>query len=161
MKRSRLGKSAIVMCLMLMLAWTTAGCGNTAGFAAPEGDPNDASAVIETPEQEQPQEQSEEAKTPDEPAEPAESADVTAEAEEISITDIGAVSIGQTENSEAGTGCTVFISKDGMPAGLDVRGGGPASRESELLDPLAAASGIHAIVLSGGGVLLGSVLLMV
>ena len=36
------------------------------------------------------------------------------------------------------------------PAGLDVRGGGPASRESELLKPLAAAQVIHAIVLAGG-----------
>ena len=69
---------------------------------------------------------------------------------EISITDIDGIVIGQVENAEAGTGCTVFISKDGMTAGLDVRGGGPASRESELLDPLAAASFIHAIVLSGG-----------
>ena len=34
--------------------------------------------------------------------------------------------------------------------GLDVRGGGPASRESELLHPLAAAQAIHAIVLAGG-----------
>ena len=69
---------------------------------------------------------------------------------EISITDIDGIVIGQSENVEAGTGCTVFICKDGMAAGLDVRGGGPASRESELLDPLAAASFIHAIVLSGG-----------
>lgn len=40
--------------------------------------------------------------------------------------------------------------KNGAPAGLDVRGGGPASRESELLHPLAAAQAIHAIVLAGG-----------
>ena len=84
------------------------------------------------------------------PAEGQPAVDTAADVEEISINDIGAVAIGQTENAEAGTGCTVFISKDVMPAGLDVRGGGPASRESELLDPLAAASGIHAIVLSGG-----------
>ncbi len=69
---------------------------------------------------------------------------------EIPITEIGPIAIGQTENKEAGTGCTVFISKDGMAAGLDVRGGGPASRESELLKPLAAASFIHAVVLAGG-----------
>ena len=37
-----------------------------------------------------------------------------------------------------------------MRAGLDVRGGGPASRESELLKPLAAAQYIHSIVLAGG-----------
>ena len=69
---------------------------------------------------------------------------------EISITEIGPIAIGQTENREAGTGCTVFISKDGMRAGLDVRGGGPASRESQLLDPLTAAQRIHGIVLAGG-----------
>lgn len=69
---------------------------------------------------------------------------------EIKVTEVGDIMIGQTENAEAGTGLTVFISKDGMPAGLDVRGGGPASRESELLDPLAAAQKINAIVLSGG-----------
>ena len=37
-----------------------------------------------------------------------------------------------------------------MKAGLDVRGGGPASRESELLKPMAAAQEIHGIVLAGG-----------
>lgn len=69
---------------------------------------------------------------------------------EISIKEIGPVRIGQTENAEAGTGCTVFICENGMRAGLDVRGGGPASRESQLLNPLMAAQVIHAVVLSGG-----------
>lgn len=69
---------------------------------------------------------------------------------EISIFDIGPIGIGQTENSEAGTGCTVFLSEKGMRAGLDVRGGGPASRETQLLNPLMAAQKIHAIVLAGG-----------
>ena len=69
---------------------------------------------------------------------------------EISITEIEPLLIGQTENREAGTGCTVLICKDGMKAGLDVRGGGPASRESQLLNPLTSAQYIHAIVLSGG-----------
>ena len=69
---------------------------------------------------------------------------------EIPVTDVGPVCIGQTENAEAATGCTVFIAPDGMRAGLDVRGGGPASRESQLLNPLTAARQIHAIVLAGG-----------
>ena len=69
---------------------------------------------------------------------------------EIPITEIRNIRIGQTENPEAGTGCTVLISENGMPAGLDVRGGGPASRESQLLNPLMAAQKIHAVVLSGG-----------
>ena len=69
---------------------------------------------------------------------------------EIPVTDIQNIRIGQAENAAAGTGCTVFICENGMHAGLDVRGGGPASRESELLKPLAAAQYIHAIVLAGG-----------
>ena len=69
---------------------------------------------------------------------------------EIPVTEIENIRIGQAENAEAGTGLTVFICENGMPAGLDVRGGGPASRESELLKPLAAAQVIHAVVLSGG-----------
>lgn len=70
---------------------------------------------------------------------------------EIPITSFDNLQIGQAENAAAGTGCTVvLLGKDGAPAGLDVRGGGPASRESELLKPLAAAQVIHAIVLAGG-----------
>ena len=70
---------------------------------------------------------------------------------EISITSFDNLQIGQAENTAAGTGCTVvLLGKDGAPAGLDARGGGPASRESELLKPLAAAQAIHAIVLAGG-----------
>ena len=68
----------------------------------------------------------------------------------IPITEVAPVRIGQTENKEAGTGCTVIIAENGMAAGLDVRGGGPASRDSQLLNPLAAAQQIHAVVLSGG-----------
>ena len=69
---------------------------------------------------------------------------------DIKVTEIHGVSIGQVENAEAGTGCTVFVSREGMRAGVDVRGGGPASRETELLNPLAAAQEIHAVVLAGG-----------
>lgn len=69
---------------------------------------------------------------------------------EISMQKIQGIRIGQAENVQAGTGCTVLVAKEGMCAGLDVRGGGPASRESQLLNPLSAAQTIHAIVLSGG-----------
>lgn len=68
----------------------------------------------------------------------------------ISISEMRGIRIGQAEDREAGTGCTVFLSENGMAAGLDIRGGGPASRESGLLDPLAAAQEIHGIVLAGG-----------
>ncbi len=68
----------------------------------------------------------------------------------ISIYDVAPVRIGHAQNIEAGTGCTAFICPQGMRAGLDVRGGGPASRESQLLNPLTSAKLIHGIVLSGG-----------
>ena len=69
---------------------------------------------------------------------------------EIPITEINALRIGQTENAIAGTGCTVLLCPEGMRAGLDIRGGGPASRETPLLNPLMAAQSIHGIVLAGG-----------
>lgn len=69
---------------------------------------------------------------------------------EIPIDALRPVKIGQVENEAAGTGCTVFVCEEGMRAGLDVRGGGPASRESQLLNPLMAAQELHAIVLAGG-----------
>ena len=69
---------------------------------------------------------------------------------EISINDIENIRIGNAQDIIGGTGCTVIICEKGAPTGLDVRGGGPASRESELLKPLAAAESIHAVLLSGG-----------
>ncbi|MBQ2689480.1 MAG: P1 family peptidase [Solobacterium sp.] len=69
---------------------------------------------------------------------------------EIRITDIKPLRIGQCENVEAATGLTVLICENEMTAGLDVRGGGPASRDSQLLNPLMAIQKIHAVVLSGG-----------
>ena len=70
---------------------------------------------------------------------------------EISIKDFRNIQIGQAENVQAGTGCTVFLlGREGASIGLDVRGGGPASRASELLKPLATAQVIHAILLAGG-----------
>lgn len=69
---------------------------------------------------------------------------------EISIGEIEGFQIGQAENKEAGTGCTVIAGKNGMRAGLDVRGGGPASRDSQMLNPLMTMQEIHAVVLSGG-----------
>ena len=68
----------------------------------------------------------------------------------IDIKDIEGLSIGQTENAAAGTGCTVLLFKDGARACLDVRGGCPASRDTRVLDPLMAAGEIHAVVFAGG-----------
>ena len=71
---------------------------------------------------------------------------------QIPISDINGVRIGCAEDQAGKTGCTVLLcgGADGAPAGVDVRGGGPASRETELLRPWAAAERIHAVLLSGG-----------
>ena len=69
---------------------------------------------------------------------------------EIKITEIGDFRIGNAEDKENGTGVTVIISKDGMKAGVDIRGGGPASRETPLLDPLMNPEKLYALVFSGG-----------
>ncbi len=69
---------------------------------------------------------------------------------EIKITDIENIKIGQASNFKAGTGCTVIICEKGAGSGVDVRGGAPATRETELLDPMKNPIEVNAIVLSGG-----------
>ena len=69
---------------------------------------------------------------------------------EISINEIKNIKIGQYEDEKAATGCTVFICEESMPAGVDIRGGGPASRDTDLIGPLASEHPVHAILLSGG-----------
>ncbi len=69
---------------------------------------------------------------------------------DIKITDIKGIQVGSYEDSQAATGCTVIIAKDGATAGVDVRGGAPATRETDLLNPKNMVSKIHAVMLSGG-----------
>ncbi len=69
---------------------------------------------------------------------------------EIPITGVGGFRVGHAQDAEAGTGCTVVLCDAPSPAGADIRGGGPASRESQLLDPRMAAEGVNAVLLSGG-----------
>ncbi|WP_027398359.1 P1 family peptidase [Anaerovorax odorimutans] len=69
---------------------------------------------------------------------------------EIKITDIKGIKIGHAQNFEGGTGCTVILCEKGACAGVDVRGGGPATRETDLLNPVNMVEKIHAVLLSGG-----------
>ena len=69
---------------------------------------------------------------------------------EISIMEVGGFRIGHAQDQQAATGCTVLLCDRMSPAGLDVRGGGPASRESQILSPVAQADAINAVLLSGG-----------
>jgi len=69
---------------------------------------------------------------------------------EISITDIKNVRIGHAQNEEHATGCTVVICEKRAMCGVDIRGGGPASRETNLLDPKMSNDGVNAVLLGGG-----------
>ena len=66
------------------------------------------------------------------------------------ITDIPNIRVGHDTNLEAGTGCTVIICDTPAVGGIDVRGGAPATRETDLLRPLNMVEGVHAILLTGG-----------
>lgn len=69
---------------------------------------------------------------------------------EIKITDIEGFKIGNAQNVDAATGCTAILCPKGAFAGVDVRGGSPASRETELLKPMNTVQQIHCVMLSGG-----------
>lgn len=68
----------------------------------------------------------------------------------IKITDISGIQIGHASDFIGGTGCTVIMCKNGACAGIAVRGGAPATRETDLLAPQNMVQKIHAVVLSGG-----------
>ncbi len=69
---------------------------------------------------------------------------------EIDFMEVGGFKVGQAEDTEGITGITVMLMDKQSPAGLDIRGGGPASRETPLLNPVADCKGLHAVILGGG-----------
>ena len=66
------------------------------------------------------------------------------------ITDIPGVRVGHAGDGKLGSGTTVVMFDKAVVASVDVRGGGPGTRETALLDPAQTVEGIDAIVLSGG-----------
>lgn len=66
------------------------------------------------------------------------------------ITDIPGLRVGQAGDAKLGSGVTVVIFDTAVVASVDVRGGGPGTRETALLDPAQTVENIDAIVLSGG-----------
>lgn len=68
------------------------------------------------------------------------------------LTDVEGVLVGHYTRSEPPylTGTTAVLAPGGAVAGADVRGGAPATRETDALDPRAMAPQVHAVVLSGG-----------
>ena len=69
---------------------------------------------------------------------------------EISLTDFGDVRFGNAQDNVAKTGVTVAIFPKGARVGVDISGGGPASRETPVISPTTAPTPVNAIVLSGG-----------
>ena len=69
---------------------------------------------------------------------------------EINFNEIEGIKFGNAENLDGPTGSTVVIAKDGAAAGVDVRGGAPGTRETDLLNPVNLVDKIHAVILSGG-----------
>ncbi len=70
--------------------------------------------------------------------------------EQTAITDVPGVLVGQVEDTDAITGCTVVLCKDGAVAGVDQRGGAPGTRETDLLAPMHLVQKVHAVLLTGG-----------
>ncbi|MBF6215563.1 P1 family peptidase [Nocardia puris] len=74
------------------------------------------------------------------------------------LTDVAGLLVGHhhaldeyaTLGSGAATGCTVVRAPGGVTAAVDVRGGGPGTRETDLLDPGNAVRQLNAILLTGG-----------
>ena len=66
------------------------------------------------------------------------------------ILDVKGLKVGQVEDKKGLTGCTVVICEKGAVCGVDVRGGGPGTRETDLLNPINMIQKVHAVVLSGG-----------
>jgi L-aminopeptidase/D-esterase-like protein len=66
------------------------------------------------------------------------------------ITDVSGIEVGQAQDDEALTGCTVILCRKGAVAGVDVRGGAPGTRETDLLNPVNLVEKVHAVVLAGG-----------
>ncbi len=66
------------------------------------------------------------------------------------LIDVPGLLVGHTSLGDTGVTAVVAESPAGMVAGVDVRGGGPGTRETDLLEPHNTVERVHAIVLAGG-----------
>lgn len=67
-----------------------------------------------------------------------------------SITAIAGIEAGHYTDAAHGTGCTVILCRQGAVGGVDVRGGSPGTRETDLLQPTRRVERVYAVLLSGG-----------
>lgn len=74
------------------------------------------------------------------------------------LTDVAGLLVGHHHELDAdaalgsgrATGCTVVLAENGATAAVDVRGGGPGTRETDLLDPSHSVQSVDAVLLTGG-----------
>jgi D-aminopeptidase len=66
------------------------------------------------------------------------------------ITDVPGVQVGHAEDARLGSGVTAVVFEEPAVASLDVRGGGPGTRETDLLEPAMTVAHIDGLALSGG-----------
>ncbi len=68
------------------------------------------------------------------------------------ITDVAGIRVGHVQKSDDGwlSGVTVILPPPGTVGSADIRGGGPATHETDSLDPTTLSSQVDAVVLSGG-----------
>ena len=66
------------------------------------------------------------------------------------LTDVPGLTVGHYTDPRRPTGCTVVLCEEGAVCGVDVRGGAPGTRETDLLEPGNTVNHVHAVLLSGG-----------
>ena len=69
------------------------------------------------------------------------------------LTDIAGVSVGHADDAALASGVTAILFDRPAVASVDVRGGGPGTRDETLLDPVSTVEAIDGIALSGGSAL--------
>ncbi len=70
--------------------------------------------------------------------------------EKIDFMDIPGIKVGHARDMDACTGCTVVLSGKGAVLGVDVRGGAPGTRETDLLETSNLVQEAHGVLLTGG-----------
>lgn len=68
------------------------------------------------------------------------------------ITDVAGIAVGNAGDEGLLSGVTVVLPEEAAVAAVDTRGGGPATRETDALDPACLVDAVHGVVLSGGSV---------
>lgn len=67
-----------------------------------------------------------------------------------SLTDVAGLAVGHHTRVDRPTGCTVVLCPEGVVCGVDVRGGAPGTRETDLLKSENTVDRVHAVLLTGG-----------